>query len=477
MSLNWREIELILSELDLEGGLIQKVVQNSFHCVTWMIYSSANATTKALYTEVGTPYSRINLTNVSMAKTKTEKLQRFIQFARANIEGARILAVEQKKGDRQVKLTLKRQNELMYIFIRLFSGPGANIIVTDSDYRILDLLFRRPKRNEISGSVLPDPDSDRPVVEFQVRERVEGLSFNEQIDREYSSMSLESQLSDYRARVTQQKERQLSHEIGTINSLQKKMEETRDYDQYRQMADLIAANVHLIRPHQTSIEVEDYTTGTTRVIPLDPALKGAQHIQSFYEKAKRERGTFDNARSELQETRNRVERVKKYYQKALEETDDPKADLRRLKAALKEVQTSSEKPRNQVGIACMSGSFPIVIGRTARENDELLRHGFKGSDYWFHTRDCPGAYVFVKCPKAHTIPLEVMLDAANLAALYSKQKNNSKVNLYYTQVKFLRRVKNGPLGLVLPSQEKNLTIEPDRQRAQALLGTREFTYE
>lgn len=538
MPLNWREIELILSELHLEGALIQKVVQNSFHALTWMLYTKSEGSF-ALYTEVGTPTSRICLTDVSMAKSKTAKLQRFVQFARANIEGARIVAVKQKPGDREIKLTLLRRQQTMYIFIRLFSGPGANIIVTDSSFRILDLLLRRPNRNEMSGRILvteqpvgtpaegtpaenatensatragapaedasennttragaPAEDTSsgtraaeqagqkertphvRPMQkEFTIRPRIEGLSFNEQIDMEQTRTSLESQISQLRASLENQRDRAIAREMATRASLERTMENTRDYEELRITADLLAANINRLEPHQTSIEVEDYISGGKRLITLDPSLRGSAHISSFYDKAKKAKGAFENAQKEWQATQAKIDRLHQYYQSLLAPSEDLQADIRKLKAALAHSQPTQSKPQSQVGISCQSGAFQITIGRTAKENDQLLRHGFKGSDYWFHTRDCPGGYVFVRCPKGKTIPLEVMLDAANLAALYSKQRNNASVNLYYTQVKYLRRAKDGPAGLVLPSQEKNLTIKPDRKRAEAVLGSKEFSYE
>ncbi|MCI7080622.1 MAG: hypothetical protein MR944_06005, partial [Treponema porcinum] len=59
-------------------------------------------------------------------------------------------------------------------------------------------------------------------------------------------------------------------------------------------------------------------------------------------------------------------------------------------------------------------------------------------------------------------------DAANLAVYYSKARNAGKTDLYYTYVKYLRRAKNGPKGLVLPTHEKNLCITPDKKRLERL---------
>jgi predicted ribosome quality control (RQC) complex YloA/Tae2 family protein len=110
------------------------------------------------------------------------------------------------------------------------------------------------------------------------------------------------------------------------------------------------------------------------------------------------------------------------------------------------------------------------VGRTAKENDELLRKYTKGNDYWLHSRDTPGAYVFIKSMKQKSVPLEVLLDAGNLALHFSKAKSAGKCDLYYTRVKYLRRAKNGKLGLVIPTQEKNLSIMLDEKRLSRLLG-------
>ncbi|MDY4611956.1 MAG: hypothetical protein SPD11_15210, partial [Sphaerochaetaceae bacterium] len=58
----------------------------------------------------------------------------------------------------------------------------------------------------------------------------------------------------------------------------------------------------------------------------------------------------------------------------------------------------------------------------------------------------------------------------NLALVFSKAKNAGKADLYYTQVKYLRRAKDGKTGLVLPTQEKNLAIQLDEKRLARLLS-------
>ncbi|MEW5818452.1 MAG: fibronectin-binding domain-containing protein, partial [Spirochaetota bacterium] len=73
-----------------------------------------------------------------------------------------------------------------------------------------------------------------------------------------------------------------------------------------------------------------------------------------------------------------------------------------------------------------------------------------------------------KTVSGKTVPLETLLDAGNLALFYSKGRLSGQGELYYTQVKYLRRAKSGKPGLVLPTQEKNLFVKLDGARVKRL---------
>ena len=139
----------------------------------------------------------------------------------------------------------------------------------------------------------------------------------------------------------------------------------------------------------------------------------------------------------------------------------------------KDTTPKQQKKKEHPGLDYTVNGWYILVGRDANENDELLRHHVRGADMWFHVRDFPGGYVFVKNRPGKTIPLDILLDAANLAVYYSKARNAGKTDLYYTHVKYLRRAKNGPKGLVIPTQEKNLCITPDKERLRRLDSIRQ----
>ena len=93
----------------------------------------------------------------------------------------------------------------------------------------------------------------------------------------------------------------------------------------------------------------------------------------------------------------------------------------------------------------------------------------RSKDTWLNVRYFAGGYVIIKGKKDKSIPLDVLLDAGSLAIHYSRAKGRSKVDLYYTLVKHLRRIKDGRTGLVTPTQEKNLCITVDEERLKRLL--------
>ena len=474
MSLNWRELHLICSELPLQESKLQSVVQHDFHSLSWNFYHPQQGRW-TLYTEIGTPYARIHKTSGRTAppqSAKTAKLQRFVQYCRANIEGACISEAEAQEGDRILALSLKKGKETFHIFFRLYSGPGANIIITDSHLIILELLYRRPNRGETNGQPfilpLPKPDDGR----FPVRKREEGISFNEQIEREYGEKSTEQTFAQLKARLIAQRERELGKIEGTVRTLLKKKESNKNFEYDKENGDLLASNLHLIHNGSNTIEVDDWYTGGKRTLNLDPKISLQKNIELYYAKYQRAKGTYENAVAEYDQALKEYEKSKEYYAN-LFTLQGEDIDIRRFKKALGEQTADKPKEKISVGLTIQSGLFTLLVGRNAKENDQLLRHYTRGNDWWMHTRDYPGGYVFIKAKKDKTIPLETMLDAGNLAINFSKAKSSGKADLYFTQVKYLRRAKNGPLGLVLPTHEKNITVQLEQKRLDRLFKGKE----
>jgi len=148
--------------------------------------------------------------------------------------------------------------------------------------------------------------------------------------------------------------------------------------------------------------------------------------------------------------------------KTLNDTAELKKLLANKNTALPLAGKKNKEAKNFSGLKFNLDGFFVLVGRSATENDELLRHCVRGSDVWMHVRDYAGGYVFIKVPNKKTVPLNVLIAAGNLAVYYSKAKRGGQATVYYAMVKNLRRAKNAKKGTVLPEHEKTIVIKLDK---------------
>ncbi len=464
MSLNWREIDAVLSEIDLAGSHVQQVIQPDFRNLYLEIFRPGRRFYLRICLETGV--SRIHSTDRKPRKPPVR--QRFAQLLHSRIKGARIVDVRQLNADRIVRFTLERAGETTLLWVRLWGG-AANCIATDEDGNVLDAFFRRPKKGEVSGGtfavheVAVDVENEPRLQRFtprwtesvdeSIRRHYEDLETTERRKRliETASASLRSQEAAARRRLA---------------DLEKKQAVVADADRYQTLGDLITSNLYRISTGDAWIEVEDYTQDNQAVsVELDPALTAQANAARYYDRAQKARRRSDAIEEEILNLHSRLERIETDAA-SLEEQST--SDLESLVAASAASGRANDVEARIPGLQFESRGFTILVGRNARENDALLRRHVRGNDVWLHARDYPGGYVFVKSKRGKTLPLDVLLDAGNLAIHYSKAKSNGRADLYYTQVKFLRRAKDGPKGLVLPTQEKNLHVVVDKPRLSRL---------
>lgn len=469
MSLNCIEIDLILSELTLEGSYIQNIVQPSYDTIAFYLYGGSVSSSRTILVCLAPGVCRIHETRRKVPKN--DKPLRFMEFLRSRIKGSRIAEAVQLQNDRIIRLTLIHGEELFFMYIRLWSA-AANIVVTDTESHILDVFFRRPKRGEISGGIwkLPEPNIQKLPSTYTVRELFGEGSFNQKIDVWYAEhaqiLSREALLEEARREY---EKRRIRLETA-LSKLEKKRALFLNADSYRHTGDLITAHLYAIKPGMTSIEVCDYENDNAlRLIELDPHLKAQENAARYYDQYKKAQSGLGELADDIAFTRNTLLSLESELA-SLEAETNP--------LIIKNTLRKQNRPKQQIekkypGLTFREDGWVFLVGRTAAENDELLRRHVKGFDLWLHTRDWPGGYVFIKNRPGKTIPLEILLDAGNLALFYSKGRKAGTADLYYTQVKHLRRAKNAPKGTVLPSNEKNLTIALDPLRLKRLEACRD----
>jgi len=476
MSLNWKEIDLVLAELDVVGAKIERVVQPTYDSLSLGLYKSG-ATTE-LFFSIAQGACRVHA--LSASPLKPTRPLRFMECLRSRIRGGRIVSIAQIGRERVVKLGLSVPGSPepmgMTLYARLWSGAG-NLVLVDGAGIVVDALARRPKRGEVSGERcrieenLLGPPASRgggPEREFEARELPGDGSFNERIEALYSerggALSRERLIEAARERHGK-KSRALETRMADLGA---RAAEFRDHDRLRELGDILMANQGL--PYEGRyLECEDFYRGGRVRIPLDPRQSVLENALALYERHRKAKSGLAGLESEIRAAKASLERLALELAE-LESEPEPLLIARALSKGGTSRAAAGGAPRRRAypGLSLEVSGWTILVGRSAKENDELLRKSVRGSDLWLHARDWPGSYVFVKSRKGKSVPLEILLDAGMLAIYYSKGRSNGGGNLYYTFAKYLRRAKDGPKGLVIPAQEKNLSVRLDDARIREL---------
>lgn len=468
MSLNCSEIDAVLAELALEGSHIQKIRQPDYHSLVFDLYSPGERFRLLISLQQG----KTRLHRLSGEIRRKVKLQRFAQLLRARILGGRIIEARQLDHERILRLVIRRSDENTLLWIRLWTG-AAQVIAAEEDGTILDAFYRRPGRGEVSGGVFRYHPADTVLSATEAVKRYPPRSFpgaedyNGGVEAYYNEQIREEEWRINSQRIERyfnEQERRLRNRRKRLDSAAKRAEQT----DWKQWGDLILSFAYRVEPGAAEMTAENYYGGgETVVIPLDPAKNPQENAEVYYRRAKKAKAGERQEEEERQNLHRSLAELQAERDKLLS-GDDPEI-LKRFLAQRKQ-EKSTGGGDGPPGLLFHSGGFSISVGRTAAENDELLRHHVRGNDTWLHTRDYPGGYVFIRAKSGKSIPLDVLLDAGNLALYYSKGRSGGQGDLYYTRVKYLRRAKEARKGTVLPTQEKNLHIKLDEARLARLRG-------
>ena len=517
MSLNWKEINLILEELDLPGSQIQGAIQSAFDIIGLRVHKKGSparaGVTKQILIALCPGACRMHET--FRAFPKSDKPLRFAQFLNSRIVNGWIEEAVQLGENRIIRLLVRRagvscgdgistrDDTRFRLYIRLWSN-AANCIVTDEHGVVLDAMRRLPKRGEITGGhYAPEAeeggyDANKERREYAIRElpcadspgAVD--SFNARIDALYAEQGGALSLEALREQARRNCEGSIGRLQAALQRLHAKEAEFASADRLREYGDIILANIAAIKPGDDWLEAENFYAGYAEAagdagtggiirIKLDPQKSPSAQAELYYGQYTKAKKGIENIRAEIEAGERELQEVEQKLELLLAE-NNPLVLARVLKGAHLPGEAMFPKTggaaaaiaqdKKRPGLSFRRGDWLIMVGRDAAENDALLRRHVKGGDLWLHARDFPGSYVFIKQRSGKTFPLEILLDAGNLAVFYSKGRNNAEGDLFYTPVKYLRRAKNGPKGLVIPTQEKNLHIKLDQNRLRELESCR-----
>ena len=302
-------------------------------------------------------------------------------------------------------------------------------------------------------------------------------TMSEALSAYYGAITLKERTDSERRALTQALKRQENLRQRKADGLSQDLARAEKSEDYRIQGELLLANLHAITRGQEQVELQNYYSPNleTVLIPLNPEQTPSENAQAYfkkYTKAKRGRSRILQLISDLEAEQETL----RLYAYELEEADTLES-LQRLRAEFvkngyikppqhgKRKQEVSEGPFRRY---TSTNGFQIYVGRNSQSNDLLLRQIAKPRDMWLHAKQIHGSHVIIRNPEnRQDIPMPTLLQAAQLAAYYSKAHHASNVPVDYTWARYVVKRKGNVAGYVHYTREKTLYVEPAVPRSKA----------
>jgi len=248
--------------------------------------------------------------------------------------------------------------------------------------------------------------------------------------------------------------------------------EAKDY------GDLLTANYPRIKRGMREAEVLDYRQDPPRsiLIPLDESLDPSANVQRYFKKYKKAKRGLEILSQRMEETEKEIVYLESvlFEVEAAEDTEEVEMIRRELEEeriipVSKKQKAGKEEKEKSLPVRRFRSSegLEILCGKHNLGNDYLLRHLAKDNDLWFHSQGLPGSHVLLKTGKGDPKP-ESILEAATIAAHYSRGSGSTRLPVDYTPVKNVHRPKGAKPGMVTYFHQKTIQVKPDKEKVERL---------
>lgn len=256
-------------------------------------------------------------------------------------------------------------------------------------------------------------------------------------------------------KALQKQRSQAQHYIKTTEQKLSKLQQGTRPDE---LANIIMAYMHQIPARATEAELHNFYTDQPIKIKLKKDLSPQKNAEVYYRKAKNQKIEEEQLASNIAKKYEQLEEVEEHLA-ALQ----PMEDVRELRQYLKEHELQKNKQQQEQDTPYRQfeiEGFTVLVGKSTKSNDELVRTYSWKEDLWLHAKDVAGSHVIIKHQAGKPFPKSVIEKSAQLAAYYSKRKSDSLCPVSVTPRKFIRRSKDLAPGQVIIDREDTILVEP-----------------
>ena len=339
---------------------------------------------------------------------------------------------------------------------------------------LLERLRRRIEENDFVPTVLlregrPADFSCLPILQYgPATERAR--TFSALLDDFYAARDLRERMHQRGRELFQTVTSARDRTERRLNVQRRDLEKSRDRETDRRRGDLITANLYRMERGMQSLRTQDFydPEGREVTVPLDPLLTPQQNAARYYKRYSKAKTAEEMLGREIEKNESELA----YLESVLDllgraENESDLEELRLELAAggwLRQKKGSGRKPPKRPVTKPLtlrsSSGIPILVGRSNTQNDELTLRTAGRDELWFHVQKQPGSHVIL-CTGGAEPDKDSVLEAARLAAWFSRARESQNVPVDYTRVRYVKKPAGARPGMVIYTHQTTLRVDPE----------------
>lgn len=397
----------------------------------------------------------------------------FVSFLRKKIANSIVEKIVKLKNERVIRIELAARNELgkieFFTLVIQLTGRSSNLFLLDHEDRILDSLRETLGDGQIPASTYSPPEklNDNQFLQ-KVFDQDQYKLLSDALDQHYLKKEEDNKFRSVANAALGNVQKDLKKQIRLRKKLGQDLDHHGDPQKWKHFGEVLLANISTAKRKEGNIVAVDYFDPNTSIIEIeaDENSSVSETAESYFKRYTKARNAKLEIAKRLEILSTEIKKLEKQRDRlktAIENKDLETVETFSSKTKTQQTQNKRSKKNDPFTGArnFVSGDgFDILVGKKSKDNDFLTFRVAQSLDTWLHAADYPGSHVVIRNPNRQEIPQNTLLEAAQLAAFYSKARKETKVAVHYTQKKFVNKPKGAAPGLVSLASFKTVLVEP-----------------
>lgn len=335
-------------------------------------------------------------------------------------------------------------------FINQFDKKGAFVLLTPRNKRKI-FPYLPYHLNLVKES--SDPDLNHSLDEFYLYQ---------------ANHDWVKQKSSKIERLVKNEQKKLTKKVV---KLKKQLEQAENSEGYRIRGEILNANLAQVKPGMTKISLPNYYDNNRPIeIKLDAALSPARNGQKYFTRYKKLRDSIKHVKEQIEIANDNLryfDSIQTAIDNAEPEDIDQITDELINQGYLKRPQKQKRKKKvteHNLNKFRLSSGKTVLVGKNNYQNDWLTLKKANKTDIWFHVKNIPGSHVILQDANPSD---DDILEAAEIAAYFSKAKNSAHVQVDYVQDKRVKKPNGARPGFVIYTGQNSIEVTPEKERVLA----------